>query len=132
MRHPGRRIVIVDPDVEAAEEFRDMFTSRSYEVEVCTGLTDAIRAIRNAKFDCVVMDMKLPEIMGHEAVPIIRAIEPSLAVILTTASNTKEMESKARSQDIHYYYIKSFDRKELEQAVDSLFQAGAKLRRGPS
>ena len=132
MIQPGRRILIVDPDTGTAEEFRAMFRAKSYDVEVCKGLTDAVMILRNAKFGCVVMDVELPELMGYEAVPILRAIEPSLAVILTTASNTKEIENRARREGIHYYYIKSFDRKELEQAVDSLFQAGAKLRRVPS
>jgi len=118
---PGR-VLIVDPNTDNAEELSSVLLADSYDVEKCRGITEAIQRIKDARFDCMIMDVKLPEMMGYEAVPIVKAIDPSLNIIMTTAENTKELEIRARQQDIFYYYIKSFDRKELEMAVRNVFE----------
>ena len=122
MRIQTKRILIIDPDTVVAEELLALFSLKGYDVERCKGITEATQRIKNAKFDCIIMDILLPEIKGYEAVPILKAIDPTLKIIMTTAENTKELEIKVREQDIFYYYIKSFDRKELELAVHNVFQ----------
>ena len=122
MRIQTKRILIIDPDTVVAEELLALFSLKGYDVERCKGITEATQRIKNAKFDCIIMDIQLPEIKGYEAVPILKAIDPTLKIIMTAAENTKELETKVREQDIFYYYIKSFDLKELELAVDSIFQ----------
>ena len=122
MKTQTNRILIVDPDTVVAEELLALFSLKGYDVERCKGITETTQRIKNAKFDCIIMDILLPEIKGYEAVPILKAIDPTLKIIMTTAENTKELEIKVREQDIFYYYIKSFDRKELELAVHNVFQ----------
>jgi len=126
MTNESDRILIVGRNMAGAEELASFFSAAPYDVETCRGVTEAIQRIKDARFDCMIMDVKLPEMMGYEAVPIIKAIDPSLNIIMTTAENTKELEIKARQQDIFYYYISSFDRKELETAVRNVFE---KVRR---
>lgn len=121
MRIHTKRILIIDPDTVVSEELVALFSLKGYDMERCKGITEATQRINNAKFDCIIMDVLLPEIKGYEAVPILKAIDPTLKIILTTAENTKELEMRVREQDIFYYYIKSFDLKELEIAVDDIF-----------
>ncbi len=129
MRTQTKRILIIDPDTEVAEELFSLFSIKDYDVERCQGITEATQRIKNVKFDCIIMDVRLPEIKGYEAVPILKTIDPTLEIIITTAENNKELESRVREQDIFYYYIKSFDRKELELAVHNVFQKASKTRK---
>ncbi len=128
MRNHARRVLIIDPDLDLAHELCSRFLEKGYDAENCKGITEAIQRIKNVKFSCVIMDTQIPEMMGYEAVPILKALDPLLKIIMTTSENSRELEIKVREQEIFYYYIKSFDRKELEQAVSNVFQRIPKTR----
>ena len=120
--------MIVDPDSYAVQEISFLFAGEGYDVETCEGITKAAERIRDVKFDCIIMDVNLPEIMGHEAVSILKAIDPKVQIIMTAAENTLELEEKVRKQDIFYYYIKSFDREELVEAVRDVLKKTGKVK----
>ena len=136
MRAGYRRILIVDPDKRASRELSSLFTGEGYEVEISGGITKAAERVKDVKFDCVIMDVSLPEMRGHEAAPILKAIDPKVQIIMTAAENSMELEQEVRKQDIFYYYIKSFDQKELREAVRDVFKKLGKVnemkdRNGP-
>jgi len=74
------------------------------------------------------MDVNLPEMMGHEAVSILKAIDPKVQIIMTADENTLKLEEKVRKQNIFYYYIKSFEREELVEAVRDVFKRLGKVK----
>ncbi len=123
-----RKILIVDPDTKAARELSSFLIDDGYDVETSKGLTEAVERINNVKFDCIIMDVDLPEMKGYKAVPILKAIDPKAQIIMTVAENSVELEVKVRRQDIFYYYIKSFDREELKEAVRDVFKRLGKVK----
>jgi len=128
MKHGSKRILIADPDNEAARELAFLFLEEGYEVETSGGLGAMAERIRDVQFDCVIIDVDLPEMPGYKAVPIVKTINPKAQVIVTAAHNTADLEAEVRRQDIFYYYIKSFDRAELMAAVADVFKKAGKLR----
>jgi len=124
-----RKILIVDPDSDAAQGLSALFVGEGYDVEVCEGITKAADRVKNVQFDCVIMDVDLPEMKGYEAVPIIKAIDPKVQIIMTAAENTMELEAEVRKQDIFFYYIKSFDPEELREAVQDVFKKLGKVKK---
>jgi len=114
--------LIIDPDSRAAREMSHLFTDKGYDVETSGGITKAAERIKDVKFDCIIMDVDLPEMKGYEAVSILKAIDPKAQIIMTAVENTLELEEKVRKQDIFYYYIKSFDWEELKEAVRDVFK----------
>ena len=128
MKVGHRRILIVDPDTQAARELSWLFTKEGYDVETSGCITKAAERIRDVKFDCVIMDVSLPEMAGYEAVSILKAIDSKVQVIMTATENTLELEEKVRKQDIFYYYIKSFNREELKEAVRDVFKRIGKVK----
>ena len=114
--------MIIDPDSRAAREMSHLFTDKGYDVETSGGITKAAERIKDVKFDCIIMDVDLPEMKGYEAVSILKAIDPKAQIIMTAVENTLELEEKVRKQDIFYYYIKSFDWEELKEAVRDVFK----------
>jgi len=123
-----RKILIVDPDSDAVQELSALFVGEGYDVEVCEGITKAAERIRDVKFDCIIMDVDLPKMKGYEAVPVLKAIDPKVQIIMTAAENTMELEVKVRKQDIFYYYIKSFDQEELKEAVRDVLKKLGKVK----
>lgn len=116
-----KRILIIDPDPRARRELAHFLKKDDYILETGKNLSEAIKKVAEGGFGCLVMDIDLPEMKGYEAVPILKNLDPSLRIILTTQQNDKRREAKARAQDIFYYFIKSFGKDELRLAVRNVF-----------
>jgi len=129
MKVGHKRILIVDPDSKATRALSPLLMDEGYDVETSEGIREAAERIKDVKFDCVIMDVDLPEMRGYEAVPIIKAIDPKVQIIMTTAENTMELEAEVRKQDIFFYYIKSFDPGELREAVQDVFKKLGKVKK---
>jgi len=129
MKVKSKRILIVGPDSQAARELSSVFIGEGYDVEVSLCVKDTAERINDVKFDCIIMDVDLPEMEGFKAVSILKAIDPKIEIIMTASENTAQLEANVRRQDIFYYYIKSFDREELRQAVRDVFEKLGKVKK---
>ena len=116
-----KRILIIDPDERQRSLLSSFLKKENYHVETGKGLQEAVKKVSEGSFNCLIMDVKLPEIKGYEAVPIIKNIDPNIKIIMTTNRNTKKLEAKVREQDIFFYFIKSFGKEELKLAINNAF-----------
>jgi len=121
MAGTARRILIIDPNYTERTVMAAFLRSENFTVETGTGLKDAVQKFSESCYDCLLMDVNLPEMKGYEAVPILKNIDPKIKVIMTTKKNTKSLESKVREQDIFFYFIKSFGKEELKLAINNAF-----------
>lgn len=122
------KILIVDPDTNTQKELLSLFSSEGYQVEISEEVTNGLQKLKDIKFDCLIIDVELPEMKGYQAFPLMRTVDPEIDVIMTAARNTPELEARVREQDIFYYYIKSFDREELRLAVYDVFKKLGKIK----
>jgi len=99
-----KRILIIDPDGRDRKEMTMFLQKENFNVETGKGLPEAIKKVSEGCFNCLIMDVNLPEMKGYEAVSII-----------------KSMEAKVREQDIFFYFIKSFGKEELKLAIHNAF-----------
>jgi DNA-binding NtrC family response regulator len=121
MQDRERKILIIDPDSKDRRSLAKFLEREHYSVEAGKGLSDAIRKISEEYYNCLIMDIDLPEMKGYEAVSILKNIDPNIKVIMTTKKNTKKLEAKVREQDIFFYFIKSFGKDELKLAIKNAF-----------
>ena len=101
-RDPQQRVVHVDPGEEALQQVR-------------------LRA-----YDLILLDLSLPDISGPDLIPKIKGELPEVKVIVTTETNSKELETKAREKGIIFYLIKPIDTRYLRSIIDHLTTVGAK------
>jgi DNA-binding NtrC family response regulator len=116
-----KRILIIDPDGRDRKEMAMFLQKENFNVEAGKGLPEAIKKVSEGCFNCLIMDVNLPEMKGYEAVSIIKSIDPKIKIIMTTKKNTKSLEAKVREQDIFFYFIKSFGKEELKLAIHNAF-----------
>jgi CheY-like chemotaxis protein len=116
-----RRVLIIDPDPKERRDLVHSLKEDPYFIDTGKSLLEAIKKVSGGGFDCLVMDINLPEMKGYEAVPILKNLDPDLKIIMTTKKNTKPLEAKVREQDIFFYFIKSFGKEELRLAIKSAF-----------
>jgi len=121
MKVDHKRILIIDSDSAAVCELFSVFIRQGYEVETNQCVREAAQRIKDVKFGCIILDVDLPKMKGYDAVSILKAIDPEIQIIMTSQDNNMDLEAQVRKQDIFYYYIKSFDREELAEAVRDVF-----------
>ena len=131
-----RRILIVEPDPEIAQEMfllfhleRGRFEHDRYEPEIAESVAEAVEQVQTVNFNCIIMDVELPEMKGYEAIALMNTIGNNPPVIMTAAKNSLELESKVRQQDVYYYHVRAFDLDELKSAVHSVFENLQELKR---
>lgn len=118
MKAPSHRIMIVDPDASFVRRVQEALISQGYEAEAVSGVTAALCRMREVNFDCAIVAEEMEDKRGHDAVPIMKAVQPDLPIIVTADRNTAEQETMIRHEDIFFYYLKTFDIRELGMAVD--------------
>ena len=123
MTNTMNKILIVDHDHDDRAVMASFLKADNYHVETGNNLTDGMKKLSNDSFDCLILDVDLPEMKGYEAVSIFKRIDPKIKVIMTSKSNTRELESKVREQDIFFYFIKTFNKEELKLAINNVFNS---------
>jgi DNA-binding NtrC family response regulator len=121
MKDKEQQILIIDPNHDERMVMASFLRSESYSVDTSDSLTDAIKKLSHNSVSCLILDVDLPEMKGYEAVSILKNINPALKIIMTTKSNTRDLEAKVREQDIFFYFIKSFGKDELKLAIHNAF-----------
>ena len=119
------RILVVDDDPQIRRVMRAALTGESFEVsDVRTG-EDALQAVRDTKFDLVLLDVNMPGMGGMETCRLIRA-NSEIAIIMLTVRNAQQDKVAALDAGADDYVTKPFGMPEL------LARIRAALRRLPA
>ncbi len=79
----------------------------------------AIEIIKNETFDCILMDLHMPELDGYETTKIIRRFNKDIAIVALTAASSDEVEAKIINYDIDGYVLKPFRIAEFVEVVNN-------------
>ena len=81
-------ILIVDDDHRMAKTLKDILTIKGHEAETAHSGPEALEKIAKGHFDCVLTDIKMPEMNGVELYKVIKEAQPDIPVVLITAYST--------------------------------------------
>ena len=113
------KIMVADGDKNSLEVTHSLLFQEGYRVEKALRLNDVFHCLQREKIDVLILDVKMPEMKGYDAIPLIRGIDPHLPIIITAEENSPELESEVRHHRVFYYHVKSFGPEELKLAVAS-------------
>ncbi len=85
------RILIVDDDQRMALTLKDIFTVKGYEAEAAHSGSEALEKISGSDFDCILTDIKMPEMNGVELYKTIKEVQPDIPVVLMTAYSADKL-----------------------------------------
>ncbi len=91
-------------------------TSRLVRVLVVTG-REAIAAVRRLRPDVVLLDLRLPDMLGPEVVQALRAQDTDIKVILFTAYPDHAALDAARAAGAHGVAVKDAEREDLVDVI---------------
>lgn len=81
---PGQ-ILIVDDERDIRQLLREMLTLEGHEVTEATNGAEALTRLRDASFDLVLTDVRMPNLSGMELLRRVREVSPSTEVVVATA-----------------------------------------------
>jgi two-component system response regulator YesN len=123
-----RRILIVEDDRPVAQAlWRALNTPQGggYMVENCESAEVALERLRNAHFDLLIADLRLPGINGLELIEQVHQSSPGTYSVLITAFGSPQVATHAR-RVADAYVLKPFRLRDMIQLVERIFNADQK------
>lgn len=82
MKH---NILVVDDNQNLCKNIMDILEFKGHKADAVFDGSQAIEAVKKGNYDIVIMDVKMPEINGIEAMKVIKGIVPHMVIIMITA-----------------------------------------------
>ncbi|HEY6794214.1 MAG TPA: response regulator [Kineosporiaceae bacterium] len=117
------RLLVVDDDPAIREFVGDILELEGYTVRSVPDGPSALSAIAADRPDCVLLDVMMPGMSGHEVLAAIREADggPGLPVVMLTAAADDAQAWQAWNGGVDYFLAKPFDADQLLQFLQCLF-----------
>ena len=113
-----KSILVVDDDIAHRTMLR-ILLEWEYEISEADCGSIAIEKVQKTHFDLVLMDVRMPEISGVEALDKIKALNPEIPIVMMTAYSSNEVAAKALEKGACGYLTKPFDFENLRQTIEN-------------
>jgi two-component system, NtrC family, response regulator HydG len=113
----GNSILIVDDDHAHRTMLRTLVKGWGYSVDEADDGSTAVDMVRQGPYDLILMDIRMIRMSGIEALEEIKAVNPSIPVIIMTAYSSVEGAVKALKTGAYDYLTKPLDFDELKIAI---------------
>ncbi len=95
-----RRLLIVHPTEVGRETLRAAFTADGHSVRVACDGIEAVEAVRDERFDAILMNADLPSLGGWDATRLIRGMANGRTVAVIMFSSHPGADDQTRAQEI--------------------------------
>lgn len=94
---PPVRVVVADDDDDVRAMLAEYLTTRGADVLQAANGLEALLHVKRGRPQAVVIDLQMPRLGGLEAIPRIRAFDPSIAIVIASGMLDADVERKAMS-----------------------------------
>ncbi|MBN2614675.1 MAG: response regulator [Bacteroidales bacterium] len=108
-----KKILIAEDEFMGKKYLEKLLVSRRAKLQFANNGEEAVRAVKNERFDMVLMDLKMPVKNGFDATMEIKELHPDLPVIAQTALAYPADEDRARACGCDDLVTKPFHKNEL-------------------
>ena len=122
LKASNRRILIVDDEVSILDSLGRLLVKHGYTVDTVDNCMSALDMTLSEKYDCILLDIKLPGMSGIELYKEIKKSDASLVrKIAFITGNIMEQETRQFLQETRVtYFVKPFEMKHLIKELDIL------------
>ncbi len=114
------RILVVDDDAAVGWALQQVLQGAGYQVLLAADAAAAQRLLKRQPVELIITDIRMPGITGLELLSVVKASQPHLPVIVSTAHGTMETAIAAIAQGAFDYLPKPLD---LDRTLDVVRRA---------
>ena len=121
-----KRILVVDDDERVLLVVHDALMRLGCEFEIATARNgrEALEKVREAPFDLIITDLRMPDVDGIALTEAIREIDLEVVVIWMTAYGCHAMRDEAARLAVYRCLDKPVEIGEIREAVRQALRAG--------
>jgi two-component system response regulator HydG len=116
------RLLIVDDDTAHLSMLETLLKSLSYAIQCVKDGADAIRQVQETPYDLVLMDVRMANVGGMEALKEIKHFNPAVPVIIMTAYSSVDKAVEAMRLGADDYLTKPLNFEELKLSIERVTQ----------
>ncbi len=119
------RILVVDDEPRLCQSLKQLLELHGYDCSTATGGEAAIAYLTEKRFDLVLLDIKMPDIDGHQVMDHIKSQRLPVDVIVVSGETTFDEATWALQHGAHDFIRKPYVSGELLRSIENV----AKKRR---
>lgn len=122
-------VLLVDDENDFLTAYKRRLIRRNVEVSIAASGQEALRMVEGTDFDAIVLDIMMPEMSGIETLKRLKAVNPSIPVIILTGHANMEALAQVSGGGAFDYLLKPASTEELYfKIVDAVREARIRIR----
>ncbi len=118
------KILVVEDEQNQRELYAMELEDEGYEVEQAANGREAVESVKKNKYDLVILDIRMPEMDGIEALGKILSRDKKIPIIIYTAYSNYKSNFMTWTADA--YVTKSSDLNELKEKIKEILSTRGK------
>jgi diguanylate cyclase (GGDEF)-like protein/PAS domain S-box-containing protein len=116
------RLLLVDDEPRLLSSLRELLSDGAYELVIARSGTEAIEQLTRFDIDLVLLDLRLPDISGHDVMDFMIAHDINASVIVLSGNTEIDAAIGALKRGAYGYLRKPYPREELLKTVENALQ----------
>jgi diguanylate cyclase (GGDEF)-like protein/PAS domain S-box-containing protein len=113
------RVLLIDDEPRMLSSLSELLKGRGFVFTNAASGIEAIQHLSQAQFDLVILDLRLPDIGGHEIMDFINTLQTGANMIVTSGERGIEAAIGALKRGAFDYLRKPYTPEELRKTVDN-------------
>ena len=116
----SKKILIIDDDFSVRETLCDILKAQGYDLVEAANGAEACARVKESDFDCVIVDLRLPDATGIEIIEKISDKVPKNRIVVITGYASNEVLSNALTDADFFLLLKPVDPEQMIEVVKKI------------
>ena len=116
------KILIVDDELILRESLAGWLLRDGHTVDTASSGEEALEKLKEARFDIMLVDIKMEGISGLDVLQHVKENDPDVAIVMITAYGSIPTAIEAMKNGAYDYMLKPFDPNELGVLIDKIIK----------